>query len=343
MSTLTLQKPVSLGGIGSPRAVAIPAFAALALFSAFAFALRTVVSKASSVGLPLAPLLMLQSMMCVPLLMMMARAKKISLVPSADKAHLYVARVFWGGLTTLLLFYCLQKLPASLATALGYTAPLFTASLAPWLLKERSNRTIAAVVCIGFAGVALNALPYLKQVAPIFIGIGLLSGFVNAMMQVSTRRLAVQGEPGLRGVFWMHTITALVAFLVCAVDHTWDITWPELVSCFCVAALSCVAQLTIAAAYSRGSALPVNALSFLTLPLTLVLAVVFLREHVTVLVLVGMAITLPASFALVWLEQQRLKAAHIHEAPLTVEELREEHAQVQNALLGHVGPLEKQQ
>lgn len=318
----------------------LPAFAVLALLSAFGFALRAVVSKASSVGLPLAPLLMLQSVLCLPFLLTMARSQKVSLAPSKGMARSYVIRVFWGGVNTLLLFFCLQKLPASLATALGYTAPLFVALLAPWLLKEQSNLAICVLTGLGFVGVGLNALPYLGSVSIVFLGVGLLSGFVNAMMQISVRKLAARGEPGLRGVFWMHATTAVAALATCIAQGSWSITTGEVLSCLCIAGLSCLAQLSSAAAYARGSALPVNALSFLTLPMTVVMAVVLLHEHITVTVVVGMAITLPASFALVWLEQRRLKLAHSHsDSALTMAELQEEHAQIQFALSAGPVPL----
>jgi drug/metabolite transporter (DMT)-like permease len=283
---------------------------------------------------------MLQSLLCLPFLLTMARAQKVSLVPGKGLSRPYAIRVFWGGVTTLLLFFCLQKLPASLATALGYTAPLFTALLAPWLLNERSTAPIQILTAVGFLGVGLNAAPYLGGVSFVFLAVGLLSGFANAMMQISIRKLAARGEPGLRGVFWMHATTAVFAFAACVVQGSWNITIGEVLSCLCIAALSCLAQLTNAAAYKRGAALPVNALSFLTLPMTVALAVVLLHEHIGLPVIAGMALTLPASFALVWLEQRRLKKAHVHaDSSLTMAELQEEHAQIQNALSAGPVPL----
>ncbi|MEX3983858.1 DMT family transporter [Paraburkholderia sp. EG287A] len=305
MSTVEFRPSQRHGRFTIPRTSMLPSFAVLSLLSALAYALRSIVTKQSMPGLPLGLMLLLQSSMCAAMLFALSRGQSVVLAPPRRTYRLYGSRMVWGGLTTLLQFYCLQKMPASLATALSYTAPLFTAVLAPMLLRERSTLAILLTTTVGFGGVALNALPYLDTVQLFYIGVGLLSGFVNAMMQISIRGAAAEGEPGLRGVFWMHAATAAGACCACVFDDTWSLTVEQVLACVVIAVLSVLAQLTNAAAYARGSALPVNALSFLTLPMTVGLTVVLLGEQVSLLVGAGMGITLPAAFTLVWLEQKR--------------------------------------
>jgi drug/metabolite transporter (DMT)-like permease len=305
MSTVSFSPGHRSNRLTFPRFRLIPAFAVLALLSALAYAVRSVVTKETAAGLPLALMLLLQSSLCASMLLVMAKVRSVSLLPPRATYGLYASRMVWGGLTTLLQFYCLQKMPASLASALSYTAPLFTAVLAPLMLRERSTLAVTLMTLVGFGGIALNALPYLDTVQLLFIGVGLLSGFVNAMMQISIRGAAAEGEPGLRGVFWMHAATAAGALVACAVEHTCHLMASQVWACVGIAVLSVLAQLTNSAAYARGSALPVNALSFLTLPMTAVLAVTLLHEQVGPLVMVGMGVTLASALALVLCEKTR--------------------------------------
>ena len=317
----------------------IPLFAALALFSAFAFASRSIVTKAGSTHMSLSTLLLTQSLLSLPLLWALARQQGASLLPGNVPARLYGWRVLWGIATTALLFGSLQLMPAALASTLAYTTPLFLVLLAPLLLKEHSSWLAQGLVLVGFAGIGLNAFPYLGQVPLWQIGVGMLTGFCGALMQVYIRKLSAAGESGIRGVFWMHCASAAVAFCVCVWTGSWSISPLELLACLAIAVLSCVAQVCNASAYAHGRALPVNALSLLTLPLTVLMASIVLGEQVSDLAVLGMMVVLPACFALVWVEHAQLLKAHAGDHVLTRNELREEHAQVQTAFSPGAEPL----
>ncbi len=59
-------------------------------------------------------------------------------------------------------FEALRHLPLVQAVGVGYTAPLFIALLAMWLLRERPSRWIWAALAMGVAGVAVALWPELS-------------------------------------------------------------------------------------------------------------------------------------------------------------------------------------
>lgn len=316
----------------------LPAFAVLALLAALSYAMRAIVTKASPNHLPLALVLALQSIFLVPALGLMARKQKVSLAFAPKLGPMYAMRAFFGALNILVLYYTLRFLPASLASTLGYSTPLFTALLAPLFLGEAATGVSLFLTCVGFVGVGINALPYLHNVDLAIVGLGLVGAFFGSMLQIYLRKLAVSGEPALRGVFWMHAMTGGVAIAYCVASGQWTFTMHDMFVTFALAALTCGGQLGAAMAYQRGNALVVNALSFMTLPLTVVLALALLHEQISMLSLCGIALTMPACFGLVWVEQRRVKARHVDHA-LTLAEVREEHTAVQNAVGAQNEPL----
>lgn len=59
-------------------------------------------------------------------------------------------------------FEALNRLPLVQAVGVGYTAPLFIALLAMWLLRERPSRWIWAALGVGAVGVAIGLWPELN-------------------------------------------------------------------------------------------------------------------------------------------------------------------------------------
>lgn len=322
------------------RVTAIPAFVVLALSAALMYASRAIVTKATPAHLSLGVIMALQSIFLVPILGFMARKKKVSLKFDQKYSTMYVLRAFFGAMVVLVLYFTVRHMPASLASTLGYSTPLFTALLAPLFLGESVTIVAILLTCIGFLGVGVNALPYLNDVSLGFIGVGLLGGLSGSLLQIYMRKLAITGEPALRGVFWMHALTGGVAIIYCLVTGQWQVTARDLLVTFILAILTCGGQLCTSLAYQHGKALTVNALSFLTLPLTVLFAAVILDEHVSTTALAGIALTLPACFGLVWYEQRRVKAAHNQaEHELTAAEVSEEHTAIQNAAGAQMEPL----
>lgn len=318
----------------------VPAFAWLAILASFGYATRAVVAHGGATHLSLAHLFVLQSLIAMPILAGMAKCQGVSLRPKlVGNRFNYLFRILSGIATTLFLMYALKLMPTALASTLSCTAPLFIAILAPLLLKEKTTPAILAVTTLGFIGVGIGAIPYLQYLSPAAMVVGLLSGVSGAFLQIYLRKVAATGEPGIRGVFSMHALSLVFGVVSCFMQHDTHFSKAELMVCFFTAVLSVVAQVSNSAAYAKGRALPVNALSFLTLPLSVILSAIFLGEHVPLTMLGSMCISMPACFGLVWLEQRHLQQIHNKKACLSENDIREEHAQEQHSLGAMSEPL----
>lgn len=91
-------------------------------------------------------------------------------------------------LASFLYIYSLPFLSLPVAVTAVYTAPLFIALLAPWLLRERSNYLIISATLIGFLGVALAA-GYESTAFSWLILLPIASALATAMRDIELRTL----------------------------------------------------------------------------------------------------------------------------------------------------------
>ncbi|MEN3011140.1 MAG: EamA family transporter [Candidatus Bipolaricaulaceae bacterium] len=77
---------------------------------------------------------------------------------------------------------------AALAAVLLYTAPIWVALLAPWLLGERLTPRTALATALAFLGVALVSNPRDANFHPLGLGFGLLSGLAYALYYLWGKR-----------------------------------------------------------------------------------------------------------------------------------------------------------
>lgn len=92
-------------------------------------------------------------------------------------------------LTSVLFFTVLKHVPLAEGTAMNFMAPFFLMAMAPWLLGEphRLHRWLG--VGLGFVGMLVVVRPG-GQLSPLGVGLGMLTAFVFALFQASTRRVA---------------------------------------------------------------------------------------------------------------------------------------------------------
>ena len=279
-------------------------FVWLAGASVLFYGLRAVAVKASGGLLDVLGLLVVQSALSLPLLFLLLKWQRTSLCVPKPHWLKYGMRVLAGASTTALVFVAIAAMPVALANAFVYSSPLFLVLLGPLLLQEKTSRAMVGLVALGFAGVAVNASPYLHELSVMTVAVGLFAGLSGALLQVSLRKLAQAGEPAARGVFWMHAGILVLLAPVAAAARLWEtLSLLHLVAGFVVAVLAVGAQVLNAAAYRGGRALVVNAIALLNIPATALLALVLLDESVPALAWVGMCLTLPACYLLVDLER----------------------------------------
>jgi drug/metabolite transporter (DMT)-like permease len=123
----------------------------------------------------------------------------------------------WGGAAaytvTVLSFVIATRLTtAANAIFLQYTAPIYVALLAPWLLGERARRSDWAVIAVALGGIALF---FLDQLSPRGLWgnvFALVSGFSFAVMTLLLRKER-EGQP-MQVVLLGNILTALVGLPV---------------------------------------------------------------------------------------------------------------------------------
>lgn len=84
-----------------------------------------------------------------------------------ERLHLHLWRALMGITAMVLWFFTLSLMPLAEATALSFTAPIFTSILAVFFLKElmRSHRWIA--IGLGFLGALIIIRPGLEAINPV--------------------------------------------------------------------------------------------------------------------------------------------------------------------------------
>lgn len=219
-------------------------------------------------------------------------------MPAADKTPLYISRILWGVVAVGCILGSILIMPVTLAGVMYASSPLFSIFLAPLLLNEKSSLHTALMACLGFAGVFVTVASYAGNLSPAMVLTGLATGISMAVMQIKTRKLSLQGEPAVRGVFWMHAAVTAIGLPLCVVLGMWQISWLQLGFCVISAGLLNVGQITSALALKQGKALPVQALSLLTLPLTIGLSFLFFHDHISFPVLVGAFAVLVSCWAI---------------------------------------------
>lgn len=131
----------------------------------------------------------------------------------------------WGGalayVATVLLFVASTRMTtAANAIFLQYTAPIYVALLAPWLLGERSRRSDWAVIAVALAGIGLFFVDQLSTRGLWGNILALASGFSFGSMVLLLRKER-EGQP-MQVVLLGNVLTALIGIPVIA-----RIGWPE--------------------------------------------------------------------------------------------------------------------
>lgn len=150
---------------------------------------------------------------CVTLLLSAALLWHAGISPFRTRPHLLLLRGLFGS-TALICFYAaVVHLPLAEATVIQQTAPLYTALLAAWVLRERLQPRVLGSTAICLAGVLAIARPeslFGAGLAPDFpwqyAFVALLGALLSSFAYVTVRRLG-QRHPPLLVVFFFPVVT----------------------------------------------------------------------------------------------------------------------------------------
>ncbi len=196
----------------------------------------------------------------------------------------------------------LTMIPLAELFAIEFTAPLWTALLAPIFLQERLTGIRLLAALLGFCGILVVVSP-----GSLSIGTGTLFAFTAAVgfafHYLLTKRLT-RTDSAFLLLFYTHLIQALIATVLTLTT----LKVPDPVTACWVVALTVtglVAHFSLTQAFSLADAIIVAPMDFLRLPLIAVVGVLVYAEPLNPMLLAGAGIIVLANFVNIWGERSR--------------------------------------
>ena len=221
------------------------------------------------------------------------RTGQLQLIAIRSAVH-FVAQYSWLVAVTLI--------PLAELFAIEFTAPLWTALLAPIFLKERLTGTRLVAAALGFIGILVVVSPGSFSVGP-----GTLYAFTAAVgfacHYLMTKHLTRQDSAFLL-LFYTNFIQGFIALGLTAgmpkVPSPTTAMWV-----LALTVLGLFAHYALARAFALADAIVVAPMDFLRLPLVAVVGVLLYAEPLAPALIVGAAIIVAANFVNLWGERQR--------------------------------------
>jgi drug/metabolite transporter (DMT)-like permease len=178
----------------------------------FFSAMSMLVKVASERGIPAMEIVVVRCAVMTLLTAGLARATGVSLA-GVDRRRL-LSRGLAGATALSLFYYALGRLPLGDATALHYTAPIWTAALAAQLLDERPGRSLLVALGLSGVGVVLITRPAVlfggAALDTLGVAAALAGASLSGLAYVSVRQLRKTDHP-LTVVFWLSWLGVAVA------------------------------------------------------------------------------------------------------------------------------------
>ena len=192
----------------------------------------------------------------------------------------------------------LGALPLAMVFAIEFTAPIFTAVLAVFMLKERMNSGRLVMLGLGFIGVLVILRPGFAIVQPAAL-VMLFGSFCFAVQMIATKRLSSVDSP-LAVLFWMSVLQTPLC-LAAALPGWTAPSWADLPWLLAMGCGSFTAHYCLTSAMRNADATVVVPVDFFRLPLIAVVGALFYDEAFDPMVFLGAALI----FAGVWFSLTR--------------------------------------
>ncbi|GAA4352488.1 DMT family transporter [Hymenobacter saemangeumensis] len=219
--------------------------------------------------------------------------------PFGHNYRLLISRGSTGAIALMCYFLSLQHLPLATAVTVQYLAPIFTAVLGIWLVREAVRPWQWLFFGLSFGGVLLvqqgsPAVGRLASLPPssglLYLAIGVLGAFVSGLSYNAIRRLRGREHP-LVIVFYFPLISLPLSAVACLFSWHWPQGWDWLWLLGC-GIFTQGAQLTMTRAYQLERLSRVAPLNYLGMFYALGLGYLFFAEAFGLLAYLGMALVL---------------------------------------------------
>lgn len=256
--------------------------AILMITSSFLFALMGVCVRFASQTLPVSEVVLFRSLVGLILILPIMILKKARFL--GQRPQILATRGIAGFLALSLYFWAITKIPLATAVMLNYTSPLFVAILAPFILKEKTNWKIFAVILLGLIGIIFVVDPH-SGINIQGAWIGLISGVFAALAYLSIGSLR-RDHSSLTIVFyfiWISTALAIpVAWTSFRIPNLLEALYLTGTGTFAT-----LAQILMTEAYQKGSTAATSAYSSSIVLFSMILGGLIWKEIPTILSIVG--------------------------------------------------------
>ncbi|WBA41517.1 DMT family transporter [Hymenobacter canadensis] len=201
-----------------------------------------------------------------------------------------VSRGATGALGLALYFYTLQVLPLASAVTLQYLAPIFTAILGIFLVKEQVRPWQWVFFLVSFAGVVV-VKGVDTRIAPLYLALSVASGLCAGLAYNAIRRLGNRAHP-LVTVLYSQLVVLPFCAAYCLLRWTTPVGWHDWGLLLLIGLLTQVSQVYKTKAYQAGSLASISSLDYLGLVYALGLGYTFFGETFGLPSYLGMALVL---------------------------------------------------
>lgn len=272
--------------------------------STAAFSAMNVCIRAASTELHTTVIVCLRNFLALGILLPFVLHQGVAMLKTTRiKSHFWRATLGVVGMQGW--FYCIATLPLNHATALSFTAPLFTSLFAVLFLKEHAGRTRWLAMGMGFMGTLVILQPSPSD----FEWNSLMVIFTTCMWAMAGMlvKSLTRSEPPLRIIFYMALFMFLWSILPAALHWRMPSAqgWALLAL---IAAFSTVAHWTLVKAYSLAKVVQLMPYDFLRLIFTSFFAYLAFHETSDSTTWLGAAIIITSA---VMIARRDAKAAAI--------------------------------
>ncbi|KAF1708587.1 EamA family transporter [Pseudoxanthomonas kalamensis DSM 18571] len=213
-------------------------------------------------------------------------------LPRTRHLKRYLLRTAIGFASMLCGFWAIGHLPLSQAVSLSYSTPLFVTIAAVLWLHEKVRLRRWMAVLAGFVGVLLILRPGTAQFDPGLL-IALLAALISAVVAIQIKELA-RLDPPDTVVFYTYVFWVPISLLPALFVWTWPqgITWLWLLA---TGAFGTLGQLFWTRALRLGEISALQPISFMQLPVVMLMAWWLFDERIDRWTLIGSAVILGAN------------------------------------------------
>lgn len=219
-----------------------------------------------------------------------------------QRLDLLIYRGVFGGVAVLLYFMAIEHIPVGIATLFNYSSPIFSVPFAALFLGERVDRRLLLPLIAALTGLFFVAtgnhgageLLHLGRWEMVGMGSSVLSGAALTAIRAARRS---ESSWSIYGSFSLCGLLATAPFALAGFRRPNASEW--LLLAF-VGVSSVAAQLLMTWAYRWVTNLQAGVISQLTVVVSMLLGVIFLKDRLTPLQILGSVLTLSGVVGVAW-------------------------------------------